>query len=396
MELGGVDPSADAKGLHRAALREGQRHCVRRQLADRLLVTAVRAEGRSSALEEGIFLARPGDLDPDTADRLGIGSVDNCTLVPAQCSDSVARAEKREIAFDYVIQQGGQFGFHSPLGGGLAFLVIAGLERAATEDDSRPLIKINGAELGLLHPDPLQPAFVEASAAKNGGVLAVGGDILGPDPEHQERLHVRTLRDQCQTSAMFEVGPLTNQTWADLEALFELPGGSIVRGCWCMYYRKTGKVSVSQASGSSNKRELRALVRSGVVPGLVGYADGSPVGWISLGPREDYGKLERSRVMKAVDDTPVWSIVCTYVAKMHRGNGYQHKLLAGAIDYAREQGVRTLEAYPVDKPERSHDDFMFFGSRSLYERAGFREVVRRSPTRLVMRRGLRPRRTIEG
>ena len=76
--------------------------------------------------------------------------------------------------------------------------------------------------------------------------------------------------------------------------------------------------------------------------------------------------------MKAVDDTPVWSIVCTYVAKVHRGKGYQHRLLAGAIDYARQQGVRMLEAYPVDKPERSHDDFMFFGSRSLYERAGFR------------------------
>ncbi len=198
---------------------------------------------------------------------------------------------------------------------------------------------------------------------------------------------------------MFEVQPLTNQTWADLEQLFDLPGGSIVRGGWCMYYRKAGKVSASRASGSSHKRELRALVRSGIVqglsPGLVGYADGSPVGWISLGPREDYRKLERSRVMSAVDDTPVWSIVCTYVAKVHRGKGYQHKLLAGAVDYARDQGVRMLEAYPVDKPERSHDDFMFFGSRSLYERAGFREVVRRSPTRLVMRRGLRPRRTIE-
>jgi GNAT superfamily N-acetyltransferase len=192
---------------------------------------------------------------------------------------------------------------------------------------------------------------------------------------------------------MFEVRPLTNQTWTDLEELFDLQGGSIVRGCWCIYYRKVGKVSVGQASSSSNKQQLHALVRSGVVPGLVGYADGSPVGWISLGPREDYPKLERSRVMKAVDGTPVWSIVCTYVAKTHRGKGYQHKLLAGAIDYARERGVRTLEAYPVDKPERSHNDFMFFGSRSLYERAGFREVVRRSPTRLVMRRGLRPRRT---
>jgi GNAT superfamily N-acetyltransferase len=192
---------------------------------------------------------------------------------------------------------------------------------------------------------------------------------------------------------MFEVRPLTNQTWTHLEVLFDLRGGSIVRGCWCVYYRNAGKVTVSHTAGSANKQQLHGLVRSGVVPGLVGYADAAPVGWISLGPREDYRKLERSRVMKAVDDTPVWSIVCTYVAKTYRGQGYQHKLLAGAIDYAREHGARTLEAYPVDKPERSHDDFMFFGSRSLYERAGFREVVRRSPTRLVMRRGLRPRRT---
>ena len=93
--------------------------------------------------------------------------------------------------------------------------------------------------------------------------------------------------------------------------------------------------------------------------------------------------------MKPIDDREVWSIVCTYLAKQLRGRGVQHLLLAAGIGYAREQGVRTLEAYPVDKPTRSHDDFMFFGSRSLFERAGFREVVRRSPTRVVMRRQLR-------
>jgi GNAT superfamily N-acetyltransferase len=116
------------------------------------------------------------------------------------------------------------------------------------------------------------------------------------------------------------------------------------------------------------------------------------VAWISIAPREEFSRLGRSPIMKPVDDAQVWSIVCTYVAKVHRGQGVQHRLLAAAIDHAREQGVRTLEAYPVDKPQRSHDDFMFFGSRSLYERAGFTVVVRRSPTRLVMRRRLRPRR----
>jgi len=94
--------------------------------------------------------------------------------------------------------------------------------------------------------------------------------------------------------------------------------------------------------------------------------------------------------MKPVDDSRVWSVVCTYVARRHRGQGVQHRLLDAAVRYARERGVRILEAYPVDKPERSHDDFMFFGSRSLYERAGFTEVIRRSPTRVIMRRKLSP------
>src|SRR5262249_54603080 len=156
------------------------------------------------------------------------------------------------------------------------------------------------------------------------------------------------------------------------------------------YCRKTGKESGLAAR--RNKRALCELVGSGVVPGLVGYLGDSPVGWISLGPREDYLKLRRSPVMKPVDDTDVWSVVCTYVAKPYRGRGLQHRLLNAAMDFARDRGVKMLEAYPVDKAERSHDEFMFFGSRSLYERAGFREVVRRSPTRVVMRRALRPRR----
>ena len=188
----------------------------------------------------------------------------------------------------------------------------------------------------------------------------------------------------------FDARALTPDTWADLEALFDLPGGSIVRGCWCMYYRRSGTVSVSAAVGPDNKQQLCDVVAGGTVPGLVGYVDGAPAGWISLGPREDYAKLQRSRIMKPVDDAELWSVVCTYVAKAYRGRGVQHRLLGAGVDFARSQGVRLLEVYSVDKPERSHDDFMFFGSRSLYERAGFREVVRRSPTRVVMRKTLRP------
>jgi ribosomal protein S18 acetylase RimI-like enzyme len=97
--------------------------------------------------------------------------------------------------------------------------------------------------------------------------------------------------------------------------------------------------------------------------------------------------------MRAVDDKPVWSIVCSFVGRDFRGRGVQRRLLSAAIDFAREEGVRTLEAYPVDKPGRSDNASMWWGSRSLYEKAGFREVERRGATRLVMRRSLRRRRT---
>jgi GNAT superfamily N-acetyltransferase len=183
----------------------------------------------------------------------------------------------------------------------------------------------------------------------------------------------------------FTARPLTPANWTDLETLFNLPGGSIVRGCWCMHYRKTGTAASAPAQ---DKTAMHDLVSTGVVPGLVGYLDGTPAGWISLGPRPQYLRLRRSPVMKPVDDTDVWSVVCSYVPRASRGRGLQHRLLAAAIEFATNSGAAVLEAYPVDKPGRSHDDFMFFGSRSLYERAGFTEIARRSPTRVVMRLNL--------
>ncbi len=190
-----------------------------------------------------------------------------------------------------------------------------------------------------------------------------------------------------QSESLFEARPLTKQSWSDLEELFALPGGSVVQGCWCMYFRRSGQSTAGpfESVGAERKHAMRDLVDSGVVPGLVGYLDGSPAGWISVGPREDYAKLRRSKIMKPVDDTACWSVICSYVPKQYRGRGLQHRLLLAAIDYARAHGVAVLESYPVDYPGQLNANELFFGSRTLYERAGFTEVARRSPIRPVMR-----------
>ena len=93
--------------------------------------------------------------------------------------------------------------------------------------------------------------------------------------------------------------------------------------------------------------------------------------------------------MKPVDYRPVWSIICFFVDKKARGRGASKLLLKAGIDYARSQGATLLEAYPVDKPERSNPDFMWFGAKSIYDQAGFKEVARRKQRRPVVRRALR-------
>ena len=191
-----------------------------------------------------------------------------------------------------------------------------------------------------------------------------------------------------------EIRPLTPPRFRDLEKLFNGPGGSQVRGCWCMFYRRSGPTVVPKGTSRSEhaRCSLKALVEAGTVPGLLGYRDGEPVGWISFGPREEFARLQRSPVMKPVDDKPVWSVVCFYTAKRARGQRISEALLAGAIDYARSCGARLIEAYPVDRAKRSADDSMWFGCKAMYDRAGFAEVARRKPMRPVVRKALRARR----
>jgi ribosomal protein S18 acetylase RimI-like enzyme len=184
------------------------------------------------------------------------------------------------------------------------------------------------------------------------------------------------------------VQPLTPERWPDLEALFNAKGCSVARGCWCMFYRRSGsrgQLPKGTTEAQANRAALKALVDSGEPPGLIGYHGKVPVGWVSIGPRDDYAKLRRSPVMKPVDDLPVWSIICFVVPSQYRRQGVARSLLAGAIAYAKERGATLLEAYPVDKPDRSSDDAMWFGAKSMYDAVGFEEVARRKANRPIVR-----------
>ena len=183
------------------------------------------------------------------------------------------------------------------------------------------------------------------------------------------------------------IRPATAARWRDVEAIFTARGCSVAKGCWCMFYRRTGEPArpKGMTKSEANRADLKALVESRNPPGLIAYEGKQPVGWVSLAPRGEFEKLKRSPVMKAVDDKPVWSIICFVVPSIHRRRGIAHALLRGAIAYARKRGAKLVEAYPVDKRGRCSDDSLWFGTKSMYDRAGFKEVARRKPARPVVR-----------
>src|SRR5262249_19551761 len=176
---------------------------------------------------------------------------------------------------------------------------------------------------------------------------------------------------------------LTPKRWQDFEKLFG-PRGACA-GCWCMWWRLPRSQFQAQ-KGEGNRRSIKKLVHGGAQQGILAYHDGQAVGWCAFAPRAEYTRLERSRVLKPVDDSPVWSITCFFVDRPYRGQGVTGQLVKAALTYAKKRGAKIVEAYPIDpKKGRMADVFVYTGLASTFRKAGFVESVRRSETRPIMR-----------
>jgi GNAT superfamily N-acetyltransferase len=180
-----------------------------------------------------------------------------------------------------------------------------------------------------------------------------------------------------------DVYPLTPEHFADFEAVLG-PHGAY-GGCWCMYWRLK-RPEFNAQHGDGNRQAMKSLVESGCTPGLLGYLDGRPVGWVSVAPRVEFPVLNNSRILKAVDDQPVWSVNCFYVVRRSRRKGVSVALIKAAVRFAAEHGAQIIEGYPVDPRKGDYPDaYIYTGAMSAFLQAGFVEVSRRSETRPIMR-----------
>jgi GNAT superfamily N-acetyltransferase len=182
-----------------------------------------------------------------------------------------------------------------------------------------------------------------------------------------------------------DVRPLTPDRWGDVLHLFGDNGA--YANCWCMWWRTTSAEFSDgiRDRGAGNRAAFETLVKGDERPGLLAYVDGTPAGWVSVAPREQFGRLQRSPKLRPVDAEPVWSITCFFVARSHRGGGVGRALLDAAVEHAAARGAGAVEGYPVVSPVGA--PAAFTGTVSMFADAGFAEIARRGG-RPIMRRAV--------
>ncbi|MCC7118243.1 MAG: GNAT family N-acetyltransferase [Anaerolineales bacterium] len=176
--------------------------------------------------------------------------------------------------------------------------------------------------------------------------------------------------------------PLTPKLWRDFELLFGEQGAC--GGCWCMYWKLRGK-AFSQNAGDGARQMQKSVVDAKIIPGLLVYSEGYPVGWVAIEPRSQYPRLAHTRTLKSVDSQEVWSVTCFYIEKKHRHKGLALELLKAAVAHAQKHGAKIVEGYPLDGGKSEAPVAVFTGVASTFQQAGFVEVARHAPTRPIFR-----------
>lgn len=180
-----------------------------------------------------------------------------------------------------------------------------------------------------------------------------------------------------------DLEPLTSSNWKTFETLMGEKGGC--GNCWCMYFRLPYK-TFQENKPDGNKKMMKQLVNRGLPQGLIASMNKEPVGWIAMAPREDYMRVENSRVFKRIDDKPVWSITCFFIKKKFRHKGLSQLLISGAVDFAKKKKIKTLEAYPaIPYAEKVPHPFLWVGVLSSFLNNGFKIVRQHSKSRAMVR-----------
>lgn len=187
------------------------------------------------------------------------------------------------------------------------------------------------------------------------------------------------MTEATAASPAMEFRPVTPERWSGLAALFDGRGGP--KYCWCMLWRPWP--AGVERTNDTRRAEMERRVLGGTPVGILAYAEGEPVAWCSVAPRETYRALGGDEYPEG---TNVWAVVCFFAQRPQRGRGITARLLDAACAEAAAAGADVIEGYPVAPDSPS---YQFMGQCSTFLAAGFEETGHAGKRRHVMQRWLR-------
>ena len=183
-----------------------------------------------------------------------------------------------------------------------------------------------------------------------------------------------------------EIRGLKTTDWPNIESLFGEHGAC--GGCWCMTWRlpRGGKL-YEENKGAPNRRRFRQLVEKGNAHGLLAFEAGKAIGWCSVGPKSEFPKLENSRVLKVPAVGNDWAVLCFYIQRNHRGRRVASKMLAEAINYARQNDATILDGFPAQHAAGKSlpAAFAWTGVPEIFAACGFKHIPREGTDRPLYR-----------
>lgn len=207
------------------------------------------------------------------------------------------------------------------------------------------------------------------------------------------RTIVFTIVSMTMGEQSIRVVPVNEVSWGDLEAVFGVRGAA--SRCQCQRYRLHRRESFGSFPVEERAARLRDQTdcghpTSGQTSGLLAYLDDEPVGWCAVAPRAAYEGLVRNQRVpwegRSEDkgDASVWAITCVLARVGFRRRGVGRALAVAAVEHARAQGARAVEAYPITTKDVISEE-LHVGTVGMFADAGLVEVSRPTLRRMVMR-----------
>ncbi|MFP3915177.1 MAG: GNAT family N-acetyltransferase [Actinomycetota bacterium] len=188
----------------------------------------------------------------------------------------------------------------------------------------------------------------------------------------------------------YTVQPLGSDTWDAFARLAERHNG-VWGGCWCLAFHP--KLPERGQSPEGNRRLKRRLVEEGQAHAALVFDGERAVGWCQYGTPEELPSIYHRKEYEAgLVEPPDYRLTCFFVDRDYRRQGVSAAALAGALDLIARRGGGLVEAYPQDtRGEKISASFLYNGTRSLFEQAGFTYERPKGKNHCVMRRSVAPK-----